>query len=101
MNKESRTKILVMVVLIAFSFTLIMSLTQTTFAFLNTTCVVAAPCQGTPPPGKCCTGINLSGSTAQDGGVEATSTYCSYVYDGSNPGTACGSAVPDGGSNCH
>src|SRR5271156_2986187 len=100
MKYGSRTKNLATAALLAFAIALINPLTQTVFAFLNPTCVTQTKCGETAPPGKYCSAVsNVPGSTAQNDGVAATSSSCSYVYNGSNPGTACGSAVPDIGSN--
>ena len=103
MKNMSRSSMLATGAFVATAASLLGPFAHKVSAFLNTGCVAETRCLETPPPGKYCDNVNnVDGSEQQDNGVAATSDSCSYVDYGSNPGTACGSAVPDaGGPGCN
>jgi hypothetical protein len=60
-----------------------------------TSCVKEANCVGNSPTGRSCmTLFSDEGSQPQSGGVQASSSYCAYIYAAGNPGTPCGAAIP-------
>jgi hypothetical protein len=102
MRNVSHSRILSVAAALLVSFSLFGPFVRTVSGFFNSGCVGETQCQENPPAGKsCCKVDGANGSTPQDDGVAATSDSCSYVYDGSAPGPACGSAIPDvSGSSC-